>query len=194
MNRRGFVRTGAMLVGTGLTLTGSLGAASNAMAEESNESKRHAIDVKVQETMSKLFSTVKGSKELVNKSTGILVFPSVLKVGFVAGGQYGEGALRVNGKSVGYYETVSASFGLQAGAQSKAVIFLFMTHDALESFRHSNGWSIGKERSVALLTVGANGSLDSSMSNGDINAIAMTNGGLMGDLSFAGTRVTRLKI
>ncbi len=110
-----------------------------------NDSKRRAIDAKVHGTLSKLYANVRGSRELVDKANGVLVFPSVIKVEtvLVAGGNStAKGALRVGGKSVGYYSTVSGSFGLQAGAQSKAVIFLFMTHDALNSFRHSKGWSV----------------------------------------------------
>ncbi len=194
MNRRGFVRTGAMLVGAGLTLTVSLGAVSDAIANESNDSKRRAIDAKVHGTLSKLYANVRGSRELVDKANGVLVFPSVIKVGFVAGGEYGEGALRVGGKSVGYYSTVSGSFGLQAGAQSKAVLFLFMTHDALNSFRRSKGWSVGGEGSVALLKVGANGAIDTTTATAPVNAIVLTNAGLMGDVSLSGTKVSRLKI
>jgi lipid-binding SYLF domain-containing protein len=167
---------------------------SDAIANESDESKRRAIDAKVHETLSKLYANVKGSRELVDKANGALVFPSVIKVGFVAGGEYGEGALRVGGKSVGYYNTVSGSFGLQAGAQSKAVIFLFMTRDALNSFRHSKGWSVGGEGSVALLKVGANGAIDTTTATAPVNAIVLTNAGLMGDVSLSGTKVSRLKI
>lgn len=194
MNRRDFVRTGAVLVGAGLTLTCHPGMVSDAFANESDESKRRAIDAKVHETLSKLYANVKGSRELVGKANGALVFPSVIKVGFVAGGEYGEGALRVGGKSVGYYNTVSGSFGLQAGAQSKAVIFLFMTHDALNSFRHAKGWSVGGEGSVALLKVGANGAIDTTTATAPVNAIVLTNAGLMGDVSLSGTKVSRLKI
>jgi lipid-binding SYLF domain-containing protein len=167
---------------------------SDAIANESNESKRREIDAKVHETLSKLYANVKGSRELVDKAAGVLVFPSVIKVGFVAGGEYGEGALRVGGKSVGYYKTVSGSFGLQAGAQSKAVIFLFMTHDALNSFRQAKGWSVGGEGSVALLKVGANGAIDTTTATAPVIAIVLTNAGLMGDVSLSGTKVSRLKI
>jgi lipid-binding SYLF domain-containing protein len=194
MKRRVFVRAGAALVGAGLALTAPLGAVRDAIANESNDSKRRAIDAKVHGTLSKLYANVKGSRELVDKANGVLVFPSVIKVGFVAGGEYGEGALRVGGKSVGYYNTVSGSFGLQAGAQSKAIIFLFMTHDALNSFRHSKGWSVGGEGSVAVLKVGANGSIDTTTATSPVNAIVLTNAGLMGDVSLSGTKVSRLKI
>jgi lipid-binding SYLF domain-containing protein len=144
--------------------------------------------------MSRLYANVKGSRELVAKANGVLVFPSVIQAGFVVGGQYGEGALRVGGKSVGYYSTVSGSFGLQAGGQSKAIIFLFMTRDALNRFRRSDGWSAGGEGSVALVKVGANGVIDTNTATAPVEAFVLTNAGLMGDVSLSGTKVSRLKI
>jgi len=148
----------------------------------------------VRGTISRLYSTVKGSRELVAKANGVLVFPSVLQAGFVVGGQYGEGALRVGEKSVGYYSTVSGSFGFQAGAQSKAIIFLFMTQDALESFCDSKGWSAGGEGSVALVKVGANGAVDTTTATAPVEVFVLTNAGLMGDVSLSGTKVSRLNI
>jgi lipid-binding SYLF domain-containing protein len=195
MHRRGFIQTGAAaLAVASVALTVAPGAVLDAAASESNSAKRREIDAKVQGTLSKLYANVRGSRELVEKANGVLVFPSVLKVGFIAGGEYGEGALHVGGKSVGYYSTVSGSFGLQAGAQSKAIIFLFMTHDALSSFRNSKGWSAGGEGSVALLKVGANGAIDTTTATAPVVGIVLTNAGLMGDVSLSGTKVSRLKI
>jgi lipid-binding SYLF domain-containing protein len=144
--------------------------------------------------MSRLFTTVQGSRELVSKARGVLVFPSVLQAGFIVGGQYGEGALRVGGSTVGYYSTISGSFGLQAGAQSKAIIFLFMTQDSLDSFRNADGWSVGGDASVALVKVGANGAIDTTTATAPVQVFVLTNAGLMGDLSLQGTKVSRLKI
>jgi lipid-binding SYLF domain-containing protein len=195
MRRRFFLGTGAAtLVIVGLALTRVPTMMTEAVAAESDAATRHEIDAHVSETLSRLFETVKGSKELVAKADGVLVFPSVIKAGFIAGGEYGKGALRVAGKSVGYYSTAAGSFGLQAGAQSKAVIFLFMTHDALNSFRNSKGWSVGGEGSVALLKVGANGEIDTTTATAPVEAIVLTNAGLMGDVSLAGTKISRLKI
>ncbi|MEX3949558.1 YSC84-related protein [Paraburkholderia sp. EG287B] len=195
MHRRSVLKTGAAtLTITGLSLTSFWAPVTAAVAAESNAAKRHEIDAKVNETLSRLFETVSGSKELVGKANGVLVFPSVIKAGFVAGGEYGQGALRIGGKSVGYYSTAAASFGLQAGAQSKAVIFLFMTHDALNSFRNSKGWSVGGEGSVALVKVGANGQIDTTTATAPVQAIVMTNAGLMGDVSLSGAKISRLKI
>ncbi|HEY1214308.1 MAG TPA: YSC84-related protein [Bryobacteraceae bacterium] len=183
-----------MLAVGGLTLAGSQMTMRDAVAAESNASKRQEIDAKVHATLSRLYTTVKGSKELIAKANGVLVFPSVIKVGFVAGGEYGEGALHVAGKSVGYYSTVAGSFGLQAGSQSMAMIYVFMTDQALSSFRNSKGWSVGGEGSVALLKVGANGEIDTTTATAPVEAIVLTNAGLMGDVSLAGTKVSRLKI
>ena len=195
MRRRNFLQTStATLTVAGLALAGCPLLLNSALATESDAAKRQEIDAKVRGTLSRLYGTVKGSKELVSKANGVLVFPSVLKVGFIAGGEYGEGSLHVGGKTVGYYSTVSGSFGLQAGAQSKAVIFLFMTHDALSSFRNSKGWSVGGEGSVALLKVGANGVIDTTTATAPVEAIVLTNAGLMGDVSLSGTKVSRLKI
>lgn len=190
MRRRSVIQLGF----AGLSLAASPLASMNILAAESNASKRRQIDAKVSGTLSRLYETVKGTKELVDKANGVLVFPSVLKVGFIAGGEYGEGALHVGGKTDSYYRTVSGSFGLQAGAQSKAVIFLFMTRNALDSFRSSKGWSVGGEGSIALLKVGANGAIDTTTATAPVEAIVLTNAGLMGDVSLAGTKVSRLKI
>ncbi|KML48742.1 MULTISPECIES: BPSL1445 family SYLF domain-containing lipoprotein [Burkholderia] len=157
-------------------------------------SKRQSIDASVNATLSRLYSTVPGSRELVGKSRGVLVFPNVLQAGFIVGGQSGNGALRVGGSTVGYYNTSSLSVGLQAGAQSKAIVFLFMTQDALDSFRKSDGWAAGADASVAVVKVGANGAVDTTTATAPVEVLVLTNAGLMGDLSVNGTKVTRLDI
>lgn len=195
MQRRNFILTAAAaLASGGLALAGCTTTPESPSTASGNASKRESIDASVNGTMSKLYSTVPGSHELVAKSRGVLVFPSVLQAGLIVGGQYGEGALRVGGASVGYYSTVSGSFGLQAGAQSKAIIFCFMTQDALDRFRNSDGWSAGADASVALVKVGANGAIDTTTATAPVEVFVLTNAGLMGDASLAGTKVTRLNI
>ncbi|WP_159834918.1 BPSL1445 family SYLF domain-containing lipoprotein [Burkholderia sp. 8Y] len=154
--------------------------------------QRRSIDADVDSTIQRLYSSVPGSRELVSKARGVLVFPSVLQAGFVVGAEYGKGALRVGGRTVGYYSTTSGSFGLQAGAQSKALIFLFMTEDALDKFRNSNGWSAGADASVAVLKMGANGTIDTTTATKPVTAIVLTNAGLMADASLQGTKISRL--
>jgi lipid-binding SYLF domain-containing protein len=154
--------------------------------------KRHSINSNVDQALSRLYVAAPGSRELVAKARGVLVFPSVLAAGFVVGGQYGEGALRVGGQTTGYYSTTSASIGLQIGAQSKAIVFLFMTQDALDKFRATKGWSAGGDASVAILQVGANGAVDSNSIRSPVEAFVLTNGGLMANLTLEGTKVNRL--
>ena len=195
MQRRNFMlkSTAALAFGT-LALAGCTTTKSSGESAATDMSKRQSIDASVDGTMSRLYTTVQGSRELVSKARGILVFPSVLQVGFVVGGQYGEGSLRVGGGTVGYYSTISGSFGLQAGAQSKAIIFLFMTQDALDKFRISDGWSVGADASVALVKMGANGTVDTTTATAPVQVFILTNSGLMADVSLAGTKVSKLKI
>jgi hypothetical protein len=112
----------------------------------------------------------------------------------LGGGQYGEGALRVGGRTVGFYSTAAGSFGLQIGAQSKALVFLFMTQESLDEFLSSQGWAVGANATVAVLKVGANGAIDSSTATSPVQAFVLTNAGLMAGISLEGTKVSRLLI
>jgi lipid-binding SYLF domain-containing protein len=159
-----------------------------------NTAKRNAIDAGVDATLSRLYSTVNGSQELISKASGVLVFPQVLAAGFWIGGQYGTGALRVQGRTTGYYSTLAGSFGLQIGAQSKAIIFAFMNQEALNDFTSSQGWSAGADATVALVTVGANGNVDTSTAMSPVEAFVLTNAGLMAGVSLEGVKVSRLVI
>ncbi|NLP59656.1 BPSL1445 family SYLF domain-containing lipoprotein [Paraburkholderia sacchari] len=193
MQRRTFMLSTAAALG-GFALAGCTTTPGGTSNAATNMSKRQSIDASVDNTMAKLYSTVRGSHELVAKSRGVLVFPSVLQAGFIVGAQYGEGALRVGGATTGYYNTVSGSLGLQAGAQSKAIIFCFMTQDALAKFRATDGWAAGADASVALVTVGANGAVDTNTATHPVEVFVLTNAGLMADVSLEGTKVTRLNI
>ena len=133
--------------------------------------KRAEIDKGVQQTISTLYASVPGSRELVAKARGVLVFPSVYQAAFGVGGEYGEGALRSGGVTEGYDSTAAASFGFQAGAQSKALIYLLMTQEALDTFRKSSGWTAGADASVSLIKVGANGTIDTGSISKAVNAL-----------------------
>ncbi|VXB98827.1 conserved exported hypothetical protein [Burkholderia sp. 8Y] len=196
MQRRNFMlKSTAVLALGGLALAGCT-TNSNTGAEKAagTADDRRSIDADVDSTIQRLYATVPGSRELVAKSRGVLVFPSVIQAGFIVGAQYGKGSLRVGGSTVGYYSTTSGSFGLQAGAQSKSIIFLFMTQDALDKFRNSDGWSAGADASVALVKMGANGAVDTTTATNPVEAFVLTNAGLMADVSLQGTKVTRLKM
>lgn len=197
MQRRDFMLATASLAATGLVAAGCSTTASTTTTNDAGTEpgkRRNSINSAVDSTLPRLYSAAPGSRELVAKAAGMLVFPSVIAAGFGVGGQYGEGALRVHSTTAGYYSIASLSVGLQIGAQSKAIIFLFMTQDALDKFRKTDGWSAGVDASVAVLKVGANGNIDVNAAAGPVVAFVLTNTGLMANLTLEGTKVTRLKL
>lgn len=169
------------------------GCAATSGNNASPTSKRRAIDAEVDSTLARLYREVGGSRELAVKSRGMLVFPSILAAGFIVGGEYGEGALRVANATRGYYRMTSGSFGFQAGAQSKAVVMLFMTQEALDKFLASSGWTAGADASVALLKVGANGEVDTTTASQSVVAFGLTNSGLMAGLSVEGSKISKIE-
>lgn len=156
--------------------------------------QEQGIDDGVGRTMATLYSSAPGSRELAGKARGILVFPRVLAAGLVVGGEYGQGALQVGGRTVGYYKTTGLSLGLQAGAESKALVFMFMTQDALDRFTSGSGWTAGADASVALVKLGANGTVDSSGTTSGVLAFPLTNEGLMAAATIDGTKVSKLEL
>ena len=132
------------------------------------------------------------AKILGDKAEGILVFPSVIKAGFGFGGEYGEGALRIKGKTVDYYSTAAGSFGFQIGVQSKTVILMFMSKQALKNFRDSKGWEVGVDASVAMVEVGAGGSIDTTNLKQPILGFVVGQKGLMVNLTLEGSKMSKL--
>ncbi len=151
------------------------------------------IDIEADESLESFYKQVGEAKILGEKAEGILVFPSVIKAGFGIGGEYGEGALRINDKTVDYYSTAAASIGFQLGAQSKTVILMFMSKDALKNFRDAQGWEVGVDASVALVTVGAGGSLDTTNLKKPILGFVVGQKGLMYNLTLEGSKLSKLK-
>ena len=169
------------------------GCTTNRGPSASAAEQEQRIDNGVETTMATLYSSAPGSRELAAKARGILVFPRVLAAGLVVGGEYGRGALQVGGRTRGYYRMTGLSVGLQAGAQSKALVFMFMTQDALDRFVSGSGWTVGADASVALLKLGANGTVDSSGTTSGVIAFALTNEGLMAGATVDGTKVSKLE-
>jgi lipid-binding SYLF domain-containing protein len=195
MQRRDFIFSSASLAAA-MAVAGCATTATTTTTTDTKTGadKRHSeIEAGVDATLPRLYSSVQGSRELVAKATGVLVFPRVIAAGLVVGGQYGEGALRVKNKTDGYYSLTSVSIGLQAGAQSKAVIFLFMTQESLNKFRDKEGWAAGVDASVAVLKVGANGVVQAVPAETPVVAFVLTNAGLMANLTLEGTKISRLK-
>ncbi len=127
------------------------------------------------------------------KAVGILVFPGIVKGGFIVGGQYGEGALIKDGKTVAFYNTVAASYGLQAGLQKFGYALFFMTDSALKWLDKSDGWEIGVGPSIVVVDAGAATSLTSTTAQSDIYAFFFDQKGLMAGLGLQGTKITRLE-
>ena len=163
-------------------------------AEASGPTARAAIDREVDATLSRLYSTVPGTREMVQRSAGVLVFPSVVGGSFVVGAEYGRGALREGGRTTGYYSTTAGSIGFQAGGQSKAVIYVFNTREALEKFKNSKGWTAGVDATVAVGKIGANGSVDTETMKQAVSSFILTNVGLEAGASVGAAKVTRISL
>jgi len=173
-----------------ITLCALLGSGQSTVARAAS---RDEIDAKVQEAVQNFYKQTSAGKQLAQKAAGMLVFPEVLKAGIGVGGEYGEGALLVKGKTTGYYSTAAASIGFQLGAQMKSQIILFMNPKVLENFRKSQGWKAGVDGSVALATLGAGGELDTDSVKQPIIGFIFSNKGLMYNLTFEGSKITRLE-
>ncbi len=133
------------------------------------------------------------AQELGRKAAGVLIFPSVLKAGIGLGGQYGEGVLIVHGNAAGYYNIVSASFGFQLGAQSQAIIIVFMTEEALANFQKAYGWKVGIDGSIVVVTLGAGGTIDTDNLTSPIIGFIFDQTGLMYSLSLEGSKISRIE-
>ncbi len=150
------------------------------------------IQTKSESALAKLKEHLPGAHELLRDAVGVLVFPDVVKIGFGVGGQYGEGVLLIDGSPDSFYTTAGASFGLQLGAQFKSEVIVFLSEEALQKFRNSRGWEIGVDGSVAILELGAGGSINSRQLNEPVVGFIFSNKGLMYNLTFEGSKITRI--
>ena len=150
------------------------------------------IDASVAVAVDRFYSQVQGGKEFAKSAKGLLVMPNVTKAAIVVGGEYGEGALRIGGKNVAYYNLVSGSYGFQIGAQSRDMIIAFMTDEALKKFRSSAGWEAGVDGNIAVLDLGAGGKIDTTTIKDPIVAFVFDVKGLMADISLKGAKFTKL--
>jgi lipid-binding SYLF domain-containing protein len=150
------------------------------------------IDMQANETLKEFKKTVKGSQGLLAEAKGILIFPSVVKAGVGIGGEYGEGVLRVDGKSVQYYSTASASIGFQFGLQQKSIVILFLTEKALKSFQEKNGWEVGVDGSIALVKTGINADISTTTLNRPVVGFIFGTKGLMYNLTLEGSKFTKI--
>jgi lipid-binding SYLF domain-containing protein len=149
------------------------------------------IDREVDLAIEKMREHAPAAKELSKVAKGILVFPKVTKAGLFIGGQYGVGALREGGETVGYYKTTAASYGLQAGAQTFGYSLIFMNEKALEYLKESSGWELGVGPSIVVADEGMASSLTSTTAKDDIYAFFFSQTGLMAGLGVQGSKITQ---
>jgi len=191
MNKRHLIAGGLSMValavlGTGCTTTG--GASGDPAAQ------RQALNSQADNALTRLYKEARDSEALVKQARGVLVFPNFVSAGFIVGGASGQGVLREGGKTVSYHRMSEGSVGLLAGAQSQSVFILFMTDDALSRFKSSNGWTVGADASVTLLTVGADARVTGRTAQQPVVGFVLANSGLMGSVSLSGSRITPLNL
>ena len=152
------------------------------------------VDASVDAAMERFHKQVKDASEVVQQAKGLLILPNVKKGALIVGGEYGQGAMRIGGKTVEYYSMMSGSVGLQIGGQAKDIIIAFMSNEALKKFRESKGWEAGVDGNVALASMGAGESAITAMHNQPIVAFVFDVKGLMADLSFKGAKFNKLDV
>ena len=151
------------------------------------------IDSDANKALEEFRQQVDGSDAFLGQAAGYLIFPRVIKVGIGVGAETGEGALRVGGQTVDYYRTTSGSFGLQLGAQAKSIVIAFMTTEALNKFRGSEGWKVGVDGSVALIDIGVGKSIDTQNIKDPVVGFVFGSKGLMYNLTLEGTKFSKLE-
>lgn len=151
------------------------------------------IDVEVEAAMAQFRKNVKGADEYLASAKGVLVMPEIKKVGFIVGGRWGAGALQVGGRTVDYYKMGEGSLGFQAGYQEANFVFIFLTQEALDKFRQSEGWTAGVEAGLTVVDEGVGGDLNTLKGKSSVLGFVFGKKGLMGGYSFKGDKFTKFK-
>ena len=142
--------------------------------------------------LKQLLKSDEGARSLAKKARAVLVFPKIVKGGFVIGGQYGDGALRSGGKATAYYRSIAASYGLQAGVQAFGYALFFMNDKALDYLKKSEGFELGIGPSIVVLDKGTAKALTTTTARSDIYAVFFDQKGLMAGLGVQGTKITQI--
>lgn len=154
--------------------------------------KAMQIDARVDATINYLYTNFPNTQDLAAKSTGMLVMPLVTEGGFLVGGGYGRGALRINDATVDYYSATKGSVGLQIGAQQFAHVLFFMTEDALSKFRRSSGWVAGADVEYVFNDKGENLRADTTTATAPVVAVIFGQAGALAGISLEGMKYTRI--
>jgi lipid-binding SYLF domain-containing protein len=153
---------------------------------------RSEINRDVTAALKQLYESNPTAKVIGDKAVAVLVFPSITKGGFIVGGQYGVGALRKGGKTVGYFNTVAGSWGLQAGIQKYGYALFFMNKKAMATLKNRKGWELGTGPSVVVVDAGLAKSLTTTTLKDDVYAVIFDQKGLMAGIGLQGSKITRI--
>lgn len=156
-------------------------------ARNSNE-----IDAAIESALVRFNEEIQGSQGYLDGARGVLVIPRMIKAGVVLGMEYGEGALIVDDIKVQYYRAFSTSLGVQLGVGAKDLVILFFDDEAMDDFLYSSGWQAGVDGAVALWTMGAGGSIDTTESQDPIVGFVFGHKGLIAGVSLEGTKFTKI--
>lgn len=151
-----------------------------------------SLEQEARRALNRLYRTAPGAAKLGEEAAGILVFPSILKGGFVFAAQYGKGVLFKRGNVAGFYSTASASFGLQAGAQKFGYALFFMREADLRYLNSSEGWELGLAPGITVVDWGMAHSLSTTSARSGVYVFFFGHKGLMGGLSVQGTKISRI--
>ena len=165
-----------------------LGSTATAVAASKAE-----IDARVTATVTEFNALSPANESLSKKASGVLIFPKVTKGGAGLAGEYGEGVLQVDGKTVGYYSLGSGSVGLTLGLAKHSEVIMFMTKESLDKFLASDGWSIGADAGITVVKMAASAEYDTQTQQKPILAFAFAEKGLIGDLSLEGSKISKIK-
>jgi lipid-binding SYLF domain-containing protein len=180
---------GRWFVAIGLTLAG----AAAPLAQEVHAASAAQLNADGKAALDRLYSQSDRARRYSRDARAILVFPKIIKAGFMIGGQGGEGVLFVHGKPTAYYKIGAASFGLQAGGQSFSYALFLMNDAALTYLRKSDGWAIGSGPSVVVVDKGAAMSTTSTTLAKDVYAFPFGQKGLMAGLGLEGSKITPIR-
>jgi lipid-binding SYLF domain-containing protein len=150
------------------------------------------IDREADSALATFFDSNPEAEMFRKDAKAILVFPSIVKGGFVVGAHYGKGALRKHDKTVGYYETMAASYGLQAGIQSYGFIMFLMNDEAVAYLDKSEGWEVGVGPSIVIMDKGFGKSLTTTTGRSDVYAFIFDQKGLMAGLGLQGSKISKI--
>jgi lipid-binding SYLF domain-containing protein len=182
------MKTQNIFTAAGIAMLG-IGIAATAIA-----ASRAEIDGNVVMALKEFKALNAANSDLGKKSAGMLVFPRVTKGGVGVAGEYGQGVLQINGKTVNYYSVGAASVGLTLGLAKHSEIIMFMTKESLDKFTSGEGWSIGADAGITVMSQGASGEYDSKKQDKPILGFIFAEKGLIGDLSLEGSKISKIKI